>query len=48
MNLKRDQFVIPSLIDILGTEFPKYSLLVHEFAKYDRVQRNSEHIEIKS
>ena len=42
MNLLRDQFVIPSLVAILGTEFPKYWFLVPEFAKYDQVQRNSD------
>ena len=31
-------------VDILGTEFPKYCFLVHKFAKYDRIQRNSEHL----
>ena len=34
--LKRPVFVIPSLMDILGTEFPKFPPLVHEFAKYDQ------------
>ena len=32
MNSKRDQFVIPLLIDVLGTEFPNCLLLVHKIA----------------
>ena len=41
-TLKRTSFINLLLVDILGTEFPKYPLLVHRIAKYDWVQRNSE------